>query len=246
VVELLLGAGADAGARDCLGGSALLDAAKAGHHAVIDALTARGTTCASCSALRAPGALRRALCGAPAPAAAAGGACWRAKGVQQRAFRDTRRLGHKAQARQVTCGRPNAERRGAFAHATHTRAAPRALNARRMALGEAAQQAAPSAVGPPGSQRGGGRLVRRSRARGTDARARRLGLLGAEAAGRMCTCVHAGDLVLLRNLMRAGIDVSAARPPRRLLPRPVLRVVCGRAPRPEWRATRWVVERLHV
>jgi len=51
VVELLLGAGADAGARDCLGGSALLDATKAGHHAVIDALNARGTTCAPRPAL---------------------------------------------------------------------------------------------------------------------------------------------------------------------------------------------------
>ncbi|KAK9840789.1 hypothetical protein WJX81_004819 [Elliptochloris bilobata] len=37
-----------------------------------------------------------------------------------------------------------------------------------------------------------------------------LGLLGAEAAGRMCSCVHSGDLVLLRNLMRAGIDINAA------------------------------------
>jgi len=87
---------------------------------------------------------------------------------------------------------------------------------------------------------------RLGRARGPDACARRLGLLGAEAAGRMCTCVHAGDLVLLRNLMRAGIDVSAARPPRRRQPRLVLRAVCGHALRPDWRATRWAEERLHV
>ena len=39
----------------------------------------------------------------------------------------------------------------------------------------------------------------------------RLGLLGAEAAGRMCGCVHSGDLVHLQNLMRAGIDVNAVR-----------------------------------
>lgn len=41
----------------------------------------------------------------------------------------------------------------------------------------------------------------------------RLGLLAAEAAGRMCSCVHSGDLALLRNLMRAGIDVDAVRRP---------------------------------
>ncbi len=46
VVEMLLGAGADANLRDSLGGSALLGAAQAGHGAVIDTLTARGATCA--------------------------------------------------------------------------------------------------------------------------------------------------------------------------------------------------------
>lgn len=46
VVEMLLGAGADADLRDCLGGSALLGAAQAGHHRTIDALTARGAACA--------------------------------------------------------------------------------------------------------------------------------------------------------------------------------------------------------
>ena len=29
----------------------------------------------------------------------------------------------------------------------------------------------------------------------------------------MCSCVHSGDLALLRNLMRAGIDVDAVRRP---------------------------------
>ena len=46
MVEMLLGAGADANLRDSLGGGALLGAAQAGHGAVIDTLTARGATCA--------------------------------------------------------------------------------------------------------------------------------------------------------------------------------------------------------
>lgn len=33
----------------------------------------------------------------------------------------------------------------------------------------------------------------------------------------MCSCVHSGDLALLRNLMRAGIDVDAVRPARQEL-----------------------------
>ena len=52
VVEMLLGAGADANLRDSLGGSALLGAAQAGHGAVIDTLTARGATCAPCVRIR--------------------------------------------------------------------------------------------------------------------------------------------------------------------------------------------------
>ena len=46
VVEMLLGAGADADLRDGLGGGALLGAAQAGHHRIIDSLTAHGATCA--------------------------------------------------------------------------------------------------------------------------------------------------------------------------------------------------------
>ena len=51
VVEMLLGAGADADLRDGLGGSALLGAAQAGHHRTIDALTARGAACAPLTVL---------------------------------------------------------------------------------------------------------------------------------------------------------------------------------------------------